>query len=62
MGGLKAPCNLEPLSSGISSSACVIRRRESAEHLIRLIVIPAGALRRDMKYIFTPALQANEEH
>lgn len=61
-GALKAPCNLEPLSSGISSSACVIRRRESAEHLIRLIVIPAGALRRDTKYIFTPALQAKEEH
>lgn len=61
-GALKAPCNLEPLSSGISSSACVIRRRESAEHLIRLIVIPAGALRRDTKYIFTPALQAKGEH
>lgn len=40
----------------------MIRRRESAEHLIRPIVIPAGALRRDMKYIFTPALQAKEEH
>lgn len=61
-GGLKARCNLEPLSSGISSSACVIRRRESAEHLIRLIVIPTGGIKpRHEIHIHTAATGKREK-